>query len=70
MRLKPHIITVASTATLRQMVDDFELAVSDKRQRQALADVVSSARRCNPKELLRYLDEGEVKQVCEAADGV
>ena len=37
MRLKPHIIAVASTATLRQMVDDYELAVKDKRQRQALA---------------------------------
>lgn len=67
MRLKPHIVTVASTATLRQIADDYELAVSDKRQRQVLADAVSSARRCNPEELLGYLNEAEVKQVCEAA---
>lgn len=67
MRLKPHVITVASTATLRQMVDDYKLTVSDKRQRQMLADAVSSARRCNPEKLLGYLNEAEVKQVCEAA---
>jgi len=67
MRLKPHIITVASTATLRQIVNDYELAVSDKRQRHGLIDAVSSARRCNPKELLGYLNEAEVKLVCEAA---
>ncbi len=67
MRLKPHIVTVASTTTLRQVVDDYALAVSDKRQRRALANAVSSARCCNPEELLVYLNESEVKQVCEAA---
>jgi len=66
MRLKPNIIAVASTSTLRQIVDDYELSVEDKRKRQALADVISSARRCKPEELLGYLDESEVKQVCEA----
>lgn len=66
MRLKPHIITVANTSTLRQMVDDYELAVKDKRQRQALADAIASARRCKPEELLGYLDEAAVKQVCDA----
>ena len=65
MRLKQHIITVASTATLRQMVHDYELAVGDKRQRKSLADAISSARRCTPEELLGYLTETEVKQVCE-----
>lgn len=68
MRLKPHIITVASTATLRQMADDYELAVGDKRQRKSLADAISSARRCTPEELLGYLNETEVKQVCEEVD--
>lgn len=66
MRLKPHITAAASTATLRQIVDDYELAVSDRRQRQALSDAVSTARRCKPEELLGYLDETGVKQVCEA----
>ena len=66
MRLKPNIIAVASTSTLRQIVDDYDLSVEDKRKRQALADVISSARRCKPEELLDYLDESEVKQVCEA----
>lgn len=68
MRLKPQIITVASTATLRQMADDYELAVGDKRQRKSLADAISSARRCRPEELLGYLNEKEVKQVCEEVD--
>lgn len=67
MRLKPHILTVASTATLRQIAEDFELSVSDKRRRQALVDAISSARRCQPEDLLGYLGEPEVKQVCEAA---
>lgn len=65
MRLKPHIITVSSTATLRLMADDYELTVGDKRQRKSLADAISSARRCTPEELLGYLNETEVKQVCE-----
>lgn len=59
MRLNPHILTVASTATLRQIAEDFELSVADKRKRQALIDAISSARRCQPEELLGYL--------CEAA---
>lgn len=67
MRLKPHILTVASTATLRQIVEDFELSVPDKRKRQALIDAISSSRRCQPEDLLGYLGEPEVKQVCEAA---
>ena len=66
MRLKPSIITVASTSTLRQIVDDYELSVEDKRKRQALVDAISSARRCKPEELLGYLGESEIKQVCEA----
>lgn len=67
MRLKPHILTVASTATLRQIAEDYDLAVEDKRKRQALIDTVSSARRCRPENLLSYLYEAEVKQVCEAS---
>lgn len=67
MRLKPHIIAVASTATLRQLVDDYELIVDDKRKRQALVDAISSSRRCRPEVLLGYLGELEVKQVCESA---
>jgi len=67
MRLKPHILTVASTAILRQIVEDFELSVADKRKRQALLDAISSARRCQTEDLLGYLAESEVKQVCEAA---
>jgi len=66
MRLKPNIIAVARISTLRQIVEDYDLSVEDKRKRQALADVISSARRCKPEELLGYLDESEVKQVCEA----
>lgn len=67
MRLKQNILTVASTATLRHIVEDFDLSVEDKRKRQALIDAISSARRCKPEDLLSYLGEAEVKQVCEAA---
>lgn len=67
MRLKHHILTVAGIAAMRQIAEDFELSVSDKRQRQMLLDEISSARRCQPEDLLGYLTEQEVKQVCELA---
>lgn len=67
MKLKLHILSVASTATLRQIAEDFELSVADKRRRQALIEAVSLERRCQPKELLSYLREPDVKRVCEAA---
>src|SRR5689334_5384953 len=67
MKLKPNIIAVASTATLRKIVEDYELTIGDKRKRQALADAISVARRCRPEELLGYLSETEIKQVCEVA---
>ena len=66
MKLKPNIVAVASAKALRQIADDYELSVDDKRKRQALVDAISSARRCKPEELLGYLNETEVKQVCEA----
>lgn len=67
MRLKKHILAAASTAALRQIAEDFELDVADKRQRQMLFDAISSARRCQPEDLLNYLSEQEVKQVCDVA---
>jgi site-specific DNA-methyltransferase (adenine-specific)/adenine-specific DNA-methyltransferase len=67
MRLKPNILSVATTATLRQIAEHFELLVNDKRNRQELIDVISSGRRCQPEELLGYLGEREIKQVCVAA---
>ncbi|SMP79637.1 hypothetical protein [Noviherbaspirillum suwonense] len=67
MRLKPHILTISSVPTLRQIIADFELSVNDKRNRQALINAILSARRCLPETLLGYLGESEVKQVCEAA---
>src|SRR5262249_15844510 len=67
MRLKPHILTVASTATLRQIPHDFEASVDDSGKGRALTDAISSARRCQPGVLLGYLGELEVRQVCEAA---
>ncbi len=67
MRLKPHILSVASTTTLRQIVEEFRLPVDDRRKRQTLVDVISSASQCRPEDLLNYLAEPEIKQVCEAA---
>lgn len=66
MRLKPYILAIASTATLRQIIEDFELSVEDKRKRQTLIDAISSARQCRPEDLFAYFGEAEVKQVCEA----
>ena len=66
MRLKSIIITIASTSALRQIVHDYKLIIEDKRKRQTLADATTAARRCGPEELLDYLNETEVKQVCEA----
>lgn len=67
MKLKSHILAVADTATLRQIVKDFELSVADKRKRRALLEAISSTRCCQPETILSYLGESEVKQVCEAA---
>ncbi len=67
MKLKQHILAVATTATLRQIVEVSELTIFDRRRRQSLIDAISSARRCTPDLLLTYLGESEVKEVCEAA---
>jgi hypothetical protein len=67
MRLKLRILAAASTTTLRQVAEDFDLSVDEKRKRQALGDANSSARRCQPEDLLGYLGESEIKQGYEAA---
>ena len=66
MRIKPHIVSVASTATLRQIVDDFELEIADKRKREVLESTIARARKCKLDELLAYLSEQEIKEVCVA----
>jgi site-specific DNA-methyltransferase (adenine-specific)/adenine-specific DNA-methyltransferase len=65
MRLKLNFLTVASTATLRQIAEDFELSVADRRKRQALIDAISLARSCQPEDLLGYLGEPEVRHACK-----
>jgi DNA modification methylase len=65
--LKGYIVQVASTAILRQIVEDFELEVGDRRKRGDLERAITSARRCTPEALLKLLTEQEVKQVCETA---
>jgi adenine-specific DNA-methyltransferase len=67
MRLKTTILDVTSTETLRQIVVDFELPISKKSKRQDLMNAISSARRCRLEDLLDYLGEPEVKEVCDAA---
>jgi hypothetical protein len=67
MRIKPHILTVASTSTLRRIVDDYKLEVADKCKREVLESTVSGVRRCMPEELLAYLIGREVMQVCDTA---
>jgi site-specific DNA-methyltransferase (adenine-specific)/adenine-specific DNA-methyltransferase len=65
--LKGHILKVASTATLRQLAEDFGLEVSDRRKRSDLEKAIAAARRFRPERLFNRLTEQEVKQVCEAA---
>jgi DNA modification methylase len=67
MKMKQHILAVATTATLRQIVEESELTIFDRRKRQSLIDAISSARRCTADLLLAYLGESEVKEVCKAA---
>jgi DNA modification methylase len=42
MRPKPHIVSVASTETLRQIAKDCELSVADKRKHRALIDTTTT----------------------------
>ena len=65
MKLKPAIVDLASTDTLRTIADDFELDVADRRKRDDLEAAVRRARRCSPEVLLPYLDEQKVKALCE-----
>ena len=65
--LNRYIVRAASTALLRQIVEDFKLEVGDRRRRSELEWAITSARRCKPEALLTLLTEQEVKQVCEAA---
>lgn len=65
MKLKPAIVDLASTDTLRTIADDFELDVADRRKRDDLEAAVRRARRCSPEVLLPYLGEQEVKALCE-----
>lgn len=65
MKLKPAIVDLVSTDTLRTIADDFELDVADRRKRDDLEAAVRRARRCSPEVLMPYLGEQEVKALCE-----
>ena len=65
--LKGYIVQAASSALLREIAEDFELEIADRRKRSDLERAIASARRCTPEALLKLLSEQEVKQVCEAA---
>ncbi len=65
MRLKQAILNVMDADTLRQVVEEYELEVADRRKIDHLSDAISRAKRTRPNELLEYLSEQEVKRVCE-----
>ena len=65
MRLKQAILNVMNADTLRQVVEEYEFEVADRRRIDLLSDAISRAKRTRPNELLEYLNEQEVKRVCE-----
>jgi superfamily II DNA/RNA helicase len=65
MRLKNAIIEVMNRDDLKQVVEDFELEGVDKRRRDEMAALVSRKGRAKAELLLEYLNEAQVKDVCE-----
>lgn len=66
MKLKHAIIEIMGRDDLKQVVADLEIDGVDRRSREAMAEVVSRARRATPADLLEYLVERQVKEVCES----
>jgi hypothetical protein len=68
MKLKPFILRIASTATLRKIDDDSELSVAGTLKHPELIDAIFPARRFGPAHPLGFLFEPEVTQASRPAD--
>ena len=65
MTLKSAILAVMDRDTLKAVVDDLEIEEIDRRSVEAMRAKVSRSRRASPEVLIAYLNEGQVKAVCE-----
>jgi DNA modification methylase len=65
MTLKKAILEVMDRDDLKVVIDDFELECADRRSREEMDGLISRSRRVAPSDLLQYLSESQVKQVCE-----
>ena len=65
MKLKQAILAVRDRDTLKTIVDDLEIEEVDRRSVEAMRAKVSRSRRASPEVLLEYLNERQVKAVCE-----
>jgi len=65
MKLKSAILGIMDRDTLKAVVDDLEIEEVDRRSIEAMQAKVSRSRRARPEVLLEYLNEWQVKAVCE-----
>ena len=68
MKLKAAILEAMATDQLRQCAEDYEVEVADRRKRDVLIAALRRKRSIGEAELLVYLSEVEVKEVCEALE--
>ena len=65
MTLKSAILAVMDRDTLKAVVDDLEIEEVDRRSIEAMRAKVSRSRRAGSEVLIAYLNERQVKAVCE-----
>lgn len=65
MKLKQAIVSVMGRDALKGAVDEIEIEGVDRRNIEDMRSRLLRARRATPETLLQYLNEGEVKDVCE-----
>jgi DNA modification methylase len=65
MKLKEAALSVMQRDALKEIVEDYEIDGVDLRSRDAMAAALRGAKRVRVDALLEYLDEQQVKAVCE-----
>jgi DNA modification methylase len=65
MKLKEAALSVMQRDELKAVVQDYEIGGVDLRSREEMADALRTAKRVRVDALLEYLDEQQVKDVCE-----
>jgi adenine-specific DNA-methyltransferase len=65
MKLKDAVLSVMQRDELKGIVEEYEIEGVDLRSREEMADALRAAKRVRVDALLEYLDEQQVKAVCE-----